>query len=474
MKRPESVRIGSSLCVGAALLASCVGSPSSIAAHGTVVPAVWRASGSGGSGYISHVVLIVQENRSFDDFFATFPGADGTTTGKMKSKTIRLRKAGLMEGCDFKHGRHDFLDDYNHGKMNRFYFEGSVGANCPPKAGTIPYQYVNPEQIAPYWDIAKQYVLADHMFQTQGSGSFTAHQDLIRGGTTIDEARKESLVDYPDRGPWGCDAPAYTVTSLVVSIGKKLKTETHRGPFPCTNDFPSSGSYYETLRDLLDAQSVSWKYYVPPLTDHGSGNLWNAFDMIYPVRYGPEWQTNVSMPETNIFNDVSGGTLPSMSWVIPDLENSDHPGSGSDTGPSWVASVVNAIGESSYWPSTAIVIVWDDWGGFYDHVPPPFFDTWGGLGFRVPMMVVSPYARETSSSRPGYISHTQYEFGSILKFIEGTWNLGSLGTTDERATSIVDCFDFTQQPRSFTSIPSAHSRAYFEHQKPSYEPVDTE
>jgi phospholipase C len=465
-------RVISSLCLGVALLAGC-DTPSS-SATSVARSTVSRASGSGGSNYISHIVLIVQENRSFDDFFATFPGADGTTTGKLKSKRIKLRKVNLVEGCDFKHSRGNFLRDYNGGKMNGFYFEGVAGSNCPLKAGTAPYQYVNPEQIAPYWDMAKEYVLADHMFQTQGSGSFTSHQDLIRGGTMIDDAQTESLVDYPDGNPWGCDAPAHTVTSLVVAIGKKLKTEARKGPFPCTNDFPSSGGSYETLRDLLDAQYVSWKYYVPSVTTHGSGNLWNAFDMIYPVRYGPEWQSNISIPETNIFNDISGGTLPAMSWLIPDLENSDHPSSDSDTGPSWVASIVNAIGESSYWPSTAIIIVWDDWGGFYDHVPPPFVDKWGGLGFRVPMMVISPYARETSSSQPGYISHTQYEFGSIMKFIEGTWNLGSLGTTDERATSIVDSFDFTQHPRSFTSIPSSYSRVYFEHQRPSYRPVDTE
>jgi len=129
---------------------------------------------------------------------------------------------------------------------------------------------------------------------------------------------------------------------------------------------------------------------------------------------------------------------------------------------------------SSYWQSTAIIVVWDDWGGFFDHVPPPFFDHWGGVGFRVPMIVISPYARETYPGQPGYISHTQYEFGSILKFIENVWGLGSLGTTDARATSIVDCFDFTQAPRSFTTIPSSYSKSYFLHRPPSNEPVDTQ
>jgi len=172
--------------------------------------------------------------------------------------------------------------------------------------------------------------------------------------------------------------------------------------------------------------------------------------------------------------DISNEALPAVSWIVPDRQNSDHPGAGSDTGPSWVASIVNAVGQSSYWSSTAIVVVWDDWGGFYDHVPPPFQDDWGGLGFRVPMLVVSPYAKQGQSSQGGYISHTQYEFGSILKFVEDNFGLGRLGTTDVRANSIADCFDFLQKPRPFKRIPAQYSRRYFEMQRPSYEPVDEE
>jgi len=464
----KRLRIGTLGSCGAAVLLAACGSSTLDPSNGQELS---RISGSGASGSIKHVVLIIQENRSFDDLFATFPGADGATTGRWKNKTITLRKVDLVALCDFKHGRGNFLLDYDNGKMDGFGSEQTRG-ECPPKAGKLPYQYVNPKQIASYWDIAKQYVLADHMFQTQGSGSFTAHQDLIRGGTTIDRAQTESLVDFPSGEPWGCDAPHSTSTSLIVQTAKGLDYERHKGPFPCTSDFPSSGKYYATLRDLLDARSISWRYYTPPLS--GQGTVWNAFDMIYPVRYGSEWGTNVMMPEAKIFKDISRGTLPAMTWLVPDSPNSDHPNNKPDTGPSWVASVVNAIGESSYWQSTAVIVVWDDWGGFYDHEPPPFFDKWGGLGFRVPMLIVSPYARETSSSQPGYISHTRYEFGSILKFVEHTWNLGSLGTTDERATSIVDCFDFTQKPRKFMAIQSEYSRSYFEHQKPSYKPVDTE
>jgi phospholipase C len=224
------------------------------------------------------------------------------------------------------------------------------------------------------------------------------------------------------------------------------------------------------MRDLLDAKGVSWKYYTPNIKTHG-GDLWNAFDAIKQVRYSSEWSKNVSSPETNIFNDISAKKLPAVSWVIPDGQNSDHPaqqkwGITKDTGPSWVAQIVNAIGQSSYWQSSAVIVVWDDWGGWYDHVPPPQLD-YTGLGFRVPMLVASPYAK------PGYVSHTQYEFGSILKFLEQTFGLGSLGTTDVRATSIGDVFDFGKPGRKFKIIPAEYSKSYFEQERPSNMPVDT-
>ncbi len=387
-------------------------------------------------------------------------------------KTVPLKKVDLVEPCDFGHGWSGYVTDYDDGKMDGFDREG-LGGKCRGmgSAGQRPYQYVNPSQIRPYWEIARRYVLGDHLFQTQGSGSYTAHQDLVRGSTTIDAKRVRSLVDLPSALPWVCDAPAGTTTSLLVWTGSKLQPAS--GPFPCTNQFPDSGAYYSTLRDLLDAKGVSWKYYSPGVKP-GVGGYWNAFDTIAPVRYGREWKTNVTTSEKVIYDDISQGKLRSVSWVIPDDANSDHPGPASDTGPSWVASVVNAVGESSYWKSTAIVVVWDDWGGFYDHVRPPSFDHWGGLGFRVPMLVVSAYARRGKSGQDGFISHTPYEFGSILKFVENTFALGRLKTTDERATSIGDCFDFTQPPRKFRPIGAKYSRRYFERQSPSDLPVDTE
>ena len=409
---------------------------------------------------------MIQENRSFDNLFATFPGADGATQGKMKTPSgytyVPLQKMSLNYPCDFGHSYKGVLKDYDGGAMDGFGLEGG-GKKCPGQQRTATYQYVDPLEIAPYWQIAETYVLGDHMFQTQGSGSFTAHQDLIAGGSTIDPQQTKTLIDFPSTTPWGCDAPKGTRTSLIVAKGSLLRYRYHDGPFPCMK--------YATLRDLLDAARLSWRYYTPP--EAAGGGLWNGFDAIDAVRNGPEWKTHI-VRQTKIFADISHGALPAVSWVVPTKENSDHPGGASDTGPSWVGAVTNAIGESKYWRSTAIVVVWDDWGGFYDHVPPPFFDRWGGLGFRVPLLIASPYARQGSLRYGGYVSHTQYEFGSILKFIEDVFALGRLGTTDLRANSIGDSFDFTQAPRAFAPIRTKYSRSFFEHQPPSRAPVDTE
>jgi phospholipase C len=367
---------------------------------------------------------------------------------------IALTKVGL-DGPDVSHGYGAFKVSYDNGKMDGFN-RVLYGAN---QTGTYPYQYVDPAQLQPLWAIARQYVLADHMFQTQASGSFTAHQDLIRGNTALNDT--QSVIDNPSAFPWGCDAPPGTVTSLLTSSRQYLPNQ---GPRPCF--------YWHTMRDLLDAKRLSWKYYAPSV---GEGAVfWNAFDAIHAVRRGPEWATNISTPEKRVFADISSGALPAVSWIVPDSYNSDHLGENkSDTGPSWVAAIVNAVGGSAYWNSTAIVVVWDDWGGLYDGVRPPQL-AYDGLGFRVPCLIVSPYARIAAGAKAGYISHTQYEFGSILRFVEDTWTLGSLGTSDARATSIADAFDFTQAPRAFVPIAAKYSRSYFEHQAPSGQPVDNE
>ena len=214
-------------------------------------------------------------------------------------------------------------------------------------------------------------------------------------------------------------------------------------------------------RHRSTAKGITWRYYAPEIGHAVSGgDLWNAFGAIDAVRHGPEWSSNVTWPETNVFKDVSNDTLPSVTWVIPDWQNSDHPAANSDTGPSWVAQVVNAIGQSPAWDTTAIVIVWDDWGGWYDHVKPPgtYADS-AGSGFRVPMIVVSPYARR------GYVAHASYEFGSIgtaWSKTTGVFRRSAPPTYDQAASFIDDAFNFNQQPRAFAPIAAPYSRTFFE------------
>jgi phospholipase C len=492
----DSCRNALTACAAVIIFAACNGGPGSSLPTGLAAGHPF----SGGSP-IQHVVMIVQENRSFDNLFAGFPGANGKLYGyeKVKSKgkwidkKVALKEQSLLpkpKNEDIGHCYYSFSTSYDGGKMDGFDLEPLN--YCPRDWGggvnakTYPYQYVNPTDIVPYWDMAQTYVLADEMFQTQGSGSFTAHQDLIRGGTALagTYGSGPSLIDTPDQVPWACDSPSGAVTDLITT---SLKWESDAGPYPCSKDFPYGSSPYNTLGTLLDNAGVTWKYYSPCFVGSPPGGgcpssqrckqcagaELNAFGVIWSVYNGPEWGTNVSMPETNIFSDIQNEALPAVSWVIPEDDNSDHPGEKADNGPEWVASVVNAIGESSYWNSTAVVVLWDDWGGFYDNAAPPALsksgsgrDDQGGLGFRVPMIVISPYAEEGSGSG-GYVSHTQYEFGSILKYVENNWSLGSLGTTDQRATSIGDVFNYNQQPRSFQAIPSRYDAKYFvAHRKP--------
>jgi phospholipase C len=444
------------VCAASAVLAACsgIGSNSGTVAGLPQTEGPASGSGSGSLGkYIQHVVIIVQENHSFDNLFAHYPGADGATRGQEFDGTwIPLKKSNLYSSELLDNSHEAWKVDYHRGKMNGFSAVYVSSKPCP----TCAYKYVDPNQIKPYWTMAKEYGLADHMFTTETSGSFNGHQDLIRGDTALNT--HESLIDFPSHGPWGCDAPSGTTTPLLLS-GAKYGKYKDNGPAPCLT--------YNTLRDLLDAKQISWKYYTPQLYSSLAGSYWDAFDAISAVRYGPEWTTNISSPETNIFTDISNGALANVSWVIPDGVDSDHSGFGStDKGPSWVASVVNAIGESQYWDTTAIIVVWDDWGGWYDHVAPPQLD-YAGLGFRVPMILVSPYAIQ------GDVSHTQYEFGSIIRFVEDVWSLGRLGTTDTRAASIDNMFDFTQGPRQYQPIQGKYSRTFFERQKPSGIPPDT-
>ncbi|MBV8149493.1 MAG: hypothetical protein JO092_10410, partial [Candidatus Eremiobacteraeota bacterium] len=414
--------------------------------------------------YIKHVVVIIQENRSFENFFAGWPGADAPTSGECHNKWTGKTTTIKLNAIDWSGTHTDLPHAYTSSWLDFDTQKGVLKMDgfCNPlinpgqPAGLKPYTYVKHSLIAPYRAIAQQYVLADHMFPSEASGSFTGHLALVAGDTSLSKDTAVALV--PTQAPWGCDAPAGTTVELLTSAHRFITP----GPFPCFTQIRS-------MADDLDAHNVSWKYYTPSIAL--PSGIWNPFDAIKTVRYSSDWQNNVVSPETTILTDAGSGNLPDVAWVVPSYTDSDHP-PGSTFGPSWVASVINAIGEGPDWSSTAVVIVWDDWGGFYDNVPPPQLD-YRGLGIRVPCLIVSPYARA------GYVSHTQYEFGSILKFIEQTFRLPPLGPTsqgytDTRAASIVDSFDFTQKPRTFYPISAPVSASYFFHLPPSDTPPDDE
>jgi phospholipase C len=181
---------------------------------------------------------------------------------------------------------------------------------------------------------------------------------------------------------------------------------------------------------------------------------------------GSDWTNNVVLTNTQVLTDIANNQLASVSWVIPTGLESDHALLNDGSGPSWVSSIVNAIGNSSYWGNTAIIITWDDWGGWYDHVAPQILNSYE-YGFRVPMIVMSPYAR------PAYVSHVTHDFGSILKFIELTFNLPSLGYADVAADDLSDCFNFTQMPIQFQTIAAPLNANYFLNDKrPPTDPDD--
>jgi phospholipase C len=282
--------------------------------------------------------------------------------------------------------------------------------------------------------------MADNMFFTDTASCCIAHQIILSGTARLND--RESMTDQPNVPIWGCDSRPGNAVPVLFKDGR----ESQNGPQPCLD-------VYGSITDLLDAANVSWKYYIwnrPLEGEELAGNVWNGLDVFKDIRYGPYWKKVVT-PNTRFFRDLSGGTMPTMSWIIPTLHDSDHPASGCNGGPRWVTSVVNAIGRSRYWNDTAIVLLWDDWGGWYDPVPPPQTN-YTSLGFRVPLIVISPYAK------PRLVSHTQYAFGSILKFIKETFKLGSLHTTDVGATSLSDMFDFSQAPRAYQPEPTPPAR----------------
>jgi phospholipase C len=427
---------------------------------------------------IEHIVVIFQENRTPDNLFhdpvLISRGADIASNGlNSLGQTIPLTPIDLgtsgssPQNYDLSHAHAAFVSMYDGGKMDGAdLISCRPAASCPPNANPNPqFKYVKPSDVQPYFALAEQYTFGDRMFQTNEGPSFPAHQFIISGTSaplaTSPLFASENPANTGLTGNAGCIAP---LTERVTMIDATGSEKAAAPAYPCFE--------HPTLTDLLQTNGVTWRYYTP-----SAGSIWTGPDAIEHICQqkningtltctGPDWTNSVIIPQSRVLTDLANGQLAQVTWIIPDGTASDHAVANDGSGPSWVASIVDAIGNSPYWANTAIIITWDDWGGWYDHVPPPKVIndgvSWGSgyvYGFRVPLIVVSPYAKAA------YISHTTHDFGSILKFIETTFKLSSLGYADTPADDLSDCFDLTHTPLTFKTISAEFDAAHFIHDK---------
>jgi phospholipase C len=448
-----------------------------------------------------HVIVIVQENRSPDNLFqglCTPPFGKKTScsltpTGSQydiqtsmwldktsSTGTTTPIPVSLDNNYDPSHSHAAFTGMCDLSTSGVCQMDGAANNDCNGTCPTRPaYHFVtNANSILnPYLTLATSYGWANYMFQTNQGPSFPAHQFLF-GGTSAPSADDDAIGTFAaeNMGPTtnlaaGCIALAGTTVKLITP---QNETQTI---YPCFD--------HETMADLFDAIDVSWKYYTP-----NAGSVYTAPDAIQHICVpnqptggectGTDWLNDVVLKPSEVLTDIAGCKLAGVSWVVPTGKNSDHSRGNSGGGPSWVASIVNAIGNNPrckdselYWDNTAILITWDDWGGWYDHEPPTFLAGAQGdyqYGFRVPFIVVSAY------TPIAYVDNNRMDFGTILRFLENNYGIaeGSLNFADARASyDLAEFFNLKQAPRSFQTIPAPLDANYFINDKsPLTDPDD--
>lgn len=377
---------------------------------------------------IKHVVVIVKENHTFDNYFGTFPGAEGTTTCKKADGTTLpcphvsdYFKLGITHDLDHSHGAG--LVDLNKGKMDGW----SLPNSSSTQNDNLAYAQYREEDIPNYWQYARHYTLGDHFFSQDIGPSFPGHLAVLA-------AQAGWAVGNPNNSPyWGCDEPNATMpvqdqtTCQITSVR------------PCL-DIP-------TIPDVLPS-GVRWKFYGSNLL----GKIWTMFRAVKSIRNGPGWQNIVDEGDSKegFSADIDNKTLPEVSFLVDQDLADEHPGFASVCiGENWTVKRINKLMQSDYWKDTAILFTMDDFGGWYDHVPPPRADGCDpekpyGLGFRLPLIVISPYAR------PGFVFKDVSEHASVARFIERVF--GSTKTLhdidpsakDAQASDLFGAFDFKQ------------------------------
>ncbi|HEX4014580.1 MAG TPA: alkaline phosphatase family protein [Candidatus Cybelea sp.] len=393
---------------------------------------------------IRHVIVVVQENRTFDNLFASsvlangapYPNADASQTAIVDGEKVPLKPVPLENPGDPSHTHLSLLDEWDHGKMDGF-ANDRVHAifsliKVPPG---FAYAYVPAAQTAMYHRLAARYALADENFAPRLVPTFPSHYTLATAQSRI--------AGNPNDRIWGCDAPPGT-TVPIFGAGESILTP---GVFPCFDQ--------PTIGDLLDAAHVTWRYYTGPENDRYNQSV-NIYEAFRKVRYGADWRRNITIPSGKILTDIAACRLPSVSFVMPSAMDSDHAGTLSAAGPGWVGSIYLALAETSrasapcnYYKNSAMIVTWDDSGGWYDHVAPPPGPNGTTWGFRIPIIVISAWARSNFSAayrnaKP-FVSHRRRESTAITKFIEVNWGLGNLGQRDVSDDDLSDLFDFTRQ-----------------------------
>jgi phospholipase C len=418
---------------------------------------------------IRHVVVIMQENRSFDSYFGTFPGADGIPTGvcvldPRTDACVRPYHDTANRNAGGPHDHVDALRDIDGGAMDGFVAQAESGrslactrhvdaptCSLAPKAPDV-MGYHDWHEIPNYWAYARTFVLQDHMFQPDLSWSLPAHLYMVSGWSATcarkgDPASCRAAVQAPGSPP-----------------GEPQNT---------TGAVPDYA--WTDLTYLLHKAHVSWRYYVakgsqPDCADNAmlcapvkqsakTPGIWNPLPYFDTVRRDQQLQDVAPLP--SFFRAARAGTLPAVSWITPAQAVSEHPPALVSRGQTYVTSLIDAIMRSKDWSSTAIFLSWDDWGGFYDHVEPPHVDA-QGYGLRVPGLVISPYARR------GFVDHQVLSHDAYLKFIEDDFLGGARidpktdGRPDPRPDvrenarvlgNLAKDFDFSQKPRPPLILP---------------------
>jgi phospholipase C len=426
---------------------------SSVAAAGPASPPAQ------GIHLIKHVIVIMQENRSFDEYFGKFPGADGIPKGvcvpdPQKHDCVRPYHDPSDPNQGGPHRADSVLADLDHGKMDGFIGQAESGhrrchgpnnpfCKSPRPRDVVGYKLAG--DIPNYWTYARHFVLQDHMFESAATWSLPSHLYMVSGWSA------------------SCSDPSKpsTCTSNLVQ------------PDPDSSGRPDYA--WTDLTYLLHKHHVSWRYYLdqgaqpdcvsgdvackPAPQRVGVPQIWNPLPDFTTVHQ--DRQLSNVVPASTFFTDAKSGKLPAVAWVVPNQKNSEHPPARVSDGQAWVTSLIDAVMRSPDWKSTAIFLAWDDWGGFYDHVVPPKVDQ-NGYGFRVPALVISPYARR------GYVDHQTLSFDAYLKFVEDDFLNGERlnpktdGRPDPRPDvrenakilgNLVKDFDFRQKPRPPLILP---------------------